>query len=98
LEVRQAPSIDTATDELYSIRFQILMRMPGYLVQMFENMVEDRISMNDQIQAKNLIENGKHLIESESWDDLRIVISRLWNLMPETERDSENYKLFTGIV
>ena len=54
--------------------------------------------MNDQVQTKQLIENGKNLIEKESWEDLRIVISRLWDLMPETERTNEDYKLFTGII
>ena len=29
---------------------------------------ERRTSMNDQLQAKNLIENGKRHIAEESWD------------------------------
>lgn len=91
-------TIEAATDELGSIQYKILMRMPNYLVHMFELLVESRVSMNDQIQAKNLIENGIHLIESESWDDLRIVIGRLWDLVPEKEREADGYRLFTGIV
>ena len=75
-----------------------MMRTPAYLISSFEYLVESRISMNDQVQAKSLIANGKNLIENESWDDLNIVIGRLWNLMPETERESEEARMFTGIV
>jgi len=98
LRSRNVVSIESATDELGAVRYQIMMRDPGYLIGMFEYLVESRVSMNDQIQAKNLIENGKHIIESESWDDLSIVISRLWDLMPETERNMGEAKMFTGIV
>ena len=54
--------------------------------------------MNDEVQAKQLFENGKRLIEQESWDDLRIVNSRLWGLMPDKEQASEEMRHFTGII
>jgi molecular chaperone DnaK len=54
--------------------------------------------MNDQVQAKQLIENGRRLIESESWDDLRQVNGRLWDLMPDSEQSSDEMRPFTGIV
>lgn len=98
LKSNNPDSIETETDGLESIRYQILMRMPGYLVGMFEYLVENRVSMNDQTQTNQLIDNGKRQIGAESWDDLRIIISRLWDLMPETERDSGEYRAFTGIV
>jgi len=53
--------------------------------------------MNDQVLVKQLIGNGKRLIEEEAWEDQCMVIGRLWNLIPETERDSDKYRLFTGI-
>ena len=82
--------IQAATGELERIRFQILMRnVPDFLVGMFEHLVEKRTSMNDQVQAKQLIENGKHLIANQAWDDLRQVNGRLWNLMPDGERNCE---------
>jgi molecular chaperone DnaK len=65
---------------------------------MFNHLVEKRASKNDQIQAKNLIENGKRHITEESWDDLRQVNGRLWDLMPATEKESEELRPFTGIV
>jgi molecular chaperone DnaK len=91
-------SIENESSRFYALRYQIYMRMPEFLIGSFEHLVENRVSMNDQVQTKQLIENGKNLIEKESWEDLRIVISRLWDLMPETERTNEDYKLFTGII
>jgi molecular chaperone DnaK len=90
--------IQAATGDLERIRFQILMRMPDFLVKMFEHLIEKRASMNDQIQAKQLIENGKHLIANASWDDLRQVNGRLWELMPDGERSSDDMRLYTNIV
>ena len=98
LRSSNADSIEAASEELSAVRYQIMMRTPGFLIGMFEHLVESRVSMNDQIQAKTLIANGKSLIESESWDDLNIVIGRLWNLMPETERESADARMFTGIM
>jgi molecular chaperone DnaK len=72
--------------------------MPGFLRGMFEHLVEKRTSMNDQVQAKQLIDNGRRLIENESWDELRQVIGRLWDLMPDSDRKSDEMRSFTGIV
>ncbi len=99
LNSNNSNSIDVAKDELSNIEYQILMRTPGFLVNVFEHLVVNRVSMNDQIQAKNLIENGRNLIQSESWSDLSMVNARLWDLMPQQERDAnEQHKFFTGIV
>lgn len=90
--------IQSEIDGLQSLSFQILARDPKFLVGMFGHLSEKRTSMNDQVQAKQLFENGKRLIEQESWDDLRIVNSRLWDLMPAQEQDSEEMRHFTGII
>jgi molecular chaperone DnaK len=90
--------IQSEIDALEAINFQILARDPKFLVAMFGHLNDKRISMNDQVQAKQLCENGKRLIEQESWDDLRIVNSRLWELMPTKEKDSEEMRHFTGII
>lgn len=90
--------IENATGDLERIRWQILMRMPDFLIGMFNHLVERRTTMNDQIQAKQLIENGRRLIASEAWDDLRQVSGRLWELLPDQERASDDMRLYTGIV
>ncbi len=90
--------IQTATLGLERLRYQILFRTPDFLVGMFQSLVERRAGMNDQLQAKTLIETGKRNIQSEAWEDLRAVNGRLWNLLPQTDKDSEEMKSFTGIV
>jgi molecular chaperone DnaK len=90
--------IGLARDELESLNFQILMRVPDFLIYQFGELVENRLMLNDQEQAKILIQNGNSLIENESWDELSRVIARLWGLMPDTERYTSNGRMFTGIV
>jgi molecular chaperone DnaK len=90
--------VETATNALNSLRFQILGRTPQFLVGMFEHLVERRTAMNDQIQAKNLIDSGRRYAATEDWDNLRIVNGRLWDLLPQPEQQSEDFKHFTGIV
>jgi hypothetical protein len=65
---------------------------------MFEHLVERRASMNDQIQGKQLIDGGKRAVAIESWDELRQINSRLWDLMPSEEQASEEMRVYTGIV
>jgi len=90
--------IKEATEELESIRWQILLRTPDFLKGMFKYLMEKRASMNDQIQATQLFENGKRAIERDDFDGLNQINSRLWDLMPTKEKDSEEYRAFTGIV
>lgn len=54
--------------------------------------------MNDQLQAKNLIESGKRYQNEQDWDNLRQVNGRLWDLLPQREQQSEEMRHFTGIV
>jgi molecular chaperone DnaK len=90
--------VEAATNALNSLRFQILGRTPQFLVGMLEHLVERRTSMNDQIQAKNLIDSGRRYVAAEDWDNLRVVNGRLWDLLPQPEQQSGDFKHFTGIV
>ena len=90
--------VQAATSAFEMIRFQILGRMPEFLVGLFEHLVERRASMNDELQAKNLIENGKRHIAEQSWDDLRQIVGRLWSLLPEPEQQAKEFRYITGIV
>lgn len=90
--------IEAATSEIERIRFAILMRLPDFLVGMFEHLVQSSHSMNDQLQAKQLIEAGRRHIGAQDWDDLQKVNSRLWSLMPDDARELDDMRLYTGIV
>jgi molecular chaperone DnaK len=87
------------TNRLDGLRYQILRRVPDFLIDMFEHLNERRPSMKDQVQAKQLFENGKRLIADQAWDELDRVIARLWDLVPTDERGTdEDARMFTGIV
>ena len=90
--------IQLITDELEQLRYQILWRTPGYLKAMFAHLVEKRASMNDQIQATQLIENGNRAVDREDVEALRQITGRLWDLMPSSEQSSEDIRAFTGII
>lgn len=90
--------IESAIAELERLSWQIMMRTPDFLSGMFEHLVESRASMNDQVQAKQLIEVGRSHIASQDWDNLKEVNQRLWSLMPDKEKESDEMRLYTGIV
>lgn len=94
----QPEKLQAATAELERIRATILVRTPQFLVRWHRHLVEQRASMNDQLQAKQLIDNGKRAIESEDWDDLRLINGRLWDLMPAEQQAAEEMRVYTGIV
>ncbi len=91
--------INGETTNLGRIRFQILMRLPEFLISVFESQVQSRAAMNNQTQAKQFIERGRQLIQTQSWDDLRQVVGCLWELLPSNSDDNASqYRLYTGIV
>ncbi len=90
--------IEAATTELRRIEWNVLMRMPDFQIGMFGHLVDNRASMNDQVQAKQFIAAGKKHIDDQDWDNLRQVNMRLWDLMPSSVQESEDMRLYTGIV
>jgi molecular chaperone DnaK len=90
--------VEIATSAFNSLRFAILARTPDFLVGMLEHLLTRRTAMNDQLQAKNLIDAGRRYANIEDWDNLRIINGRLWDLLPQPEQQSSEFKHFTGIV
>jgi molecular chaperone DnaK len=90
--------IQLVVDELERLKFQILVRTPAFLKDMLSHLVDRRASMNDQIQASQLIENGKRAVDREDIESLRQINSRPWDLMPATEKENDEMRAFTGII
>lgn len=86
-----------AIDQLQHVAFQILSRTPDFLIGWFQHLVEKRGVLNDQVQAKNLIEAGKKHIAAEDYDKLLEVDRRLSSLLPQDEKDSKEMQRFTRI-
>ena len=90
--------IAAETAGLARLRWAILMRTPDFLTSMFQHLVSKHPSMNDQIQATQMVEAGKRAISNEDWDEVRVVIGRLWTLVPAEEQAAEDMRMFTGLV
>ncbi len=90
--------IQAETKNLNHIKWGILFRTPDFLKGMFQYFSERRPAMNDQIQATQLAESGKRAIAREDWDELRLIVNRLWDLLPEEQKNTEDMRMFTGLV
>jgi len=97
LNSKKPQNLQTKIDQLHGISFQILRRTPGFLVRWFQHLVSKRETLNDQLQSKSLIEQGKKHVATEDYDKLLEVNGMLHSLLPETEKDSKEARYFTGI-
>jgi molecular chaperone DnaK len=97
LNSNNAGKIEAAIDHLDRISFQILRRTPDFLIGWFQHLLEKREMLNDQLQAKNLIDAGKKHIAVEEFDRLAEVNSRLHALLPQQIKESDEMRHFTGI-
>jgi len=85
--------IQEKTEELYAISMTILWRTPSFLIAIFKELSQKAPRMNDQIQAKSLIDAGKFAIESENWDRLSEINSALINLLPKAAQREVTTKI-----
>jgi molecular chaperone DnaK len=90
--------VRAANATLSRLQFQILIRTPEFLMGVFGSLAERRSTMNNPGLAEDLIETGQLHIQKEEWDALRMVVGRLWDLVPEQARTAPELRQFTGIV
>ncbi|KAA6230381.1 Hsp70 family protein (plasmid) [Chlorobium phaeovibrioides] len=89
--------IQEKSDELQAIIGQIRLRTPEFLEGMFAFLIENQAKMNDQSQAKSLIDAGKFAVESQNWDRLREINFGLFDLMPRGSKDEISTKIGFGL-
>jgi molecular chaperone DnaK len=90
--------IKLATDQLKDISNHILSRSPEFLVGLFKHLSERRAAMNDQVQADSLIQAGRQHIATEQWESVRQIVGRLFDLLPQEDKDSKEFSGITGLV
>lgn len=74
--------IQEKSDELYGIISRIRWRTPEFLIGIFKWCRDNQTRMNDQAQAKSLVDAGVFAVESRNWERLAEINSGLLNLMP----------------
>lgn len=89
--------IQEKSDELHAIISQINWRTPEYLVRVYNWLNGEQPKMNNQSQAKSLLDAGKFAIESQNWDRLREIDFGLLDLLPRGAKEQMPTKIGFGL-
>ncbi|MGC9375266.1 MAG: Hsp70 family protein [Bacteroidales bacterium] len=89
--------IQEKSDELQSIIGQIRWRTPDFLKGIFNWLNQEQAKMNDQSQAKSLIDAGKFAVESQNWDRLKEINFGLLDLLPKGSKEVITTKIGFGL-
>jgi molecular chaperone DnaK len=89
--------IQEKSDELHSIIGKIRWRTPDFLTNIFQWCKNNQTKMNDQAQAKSLVDAGNFAIESQNWERLSEINSGLLNLLPKGAEKEATTRIGFGI-
>lgn len=89
--------IQEKSDELHSIISRIRWRTPEFLVGIFKWCRDNQTRMNDQVQAKSLVDAGVFAIESRNWERLAEINSGLLNLLPRGAEKEATTRIGFGL-
>jgi molecular chaperone DnaK len=89
--------IQEKADELQNIIGQIRWRTPKFLLGIFAWLLQEQPKMNDQVQAKSLIEAGRFVANSKNWERLREINFGLMDLLPRGAKEEATHKIGFGL-
>ncbi|MBK8850503.1 MAG: Hsp70 family protein [Saprospiraceae bacterium] len=89
--------IQEKSDELYSIISRIRWRTPEFLVGIFKWCRDNQTRMNEQAQAKSLVDAGVFAIESRNWERLAEINIGLLNLLPRGAEKEATTRIGFGL-
>ena len=89
--------IQEKSDELHSIISKIRWRTPDFLANIFQWCKNNQTKMNDQTQAKSLVDAGNFAIESQNWERLSEINSGLLNLLPKGAEKEATTRIGFGL-
>lgn len=89
--------IQEKSDEIHSIVSKIRWRTPDFLASIFQWCKNNQTRMNDQTQAKSLVDAGNFAIESENWERLSEINSGLLNLLPKGAEKEATTRIGFGL-
>jgi molecular chaperone DnaK len=89
--------IQEKSDEIHAIVGKIRWRTPDFLLSIFQWCKNNQIRMNDQAQAKSLMDAGNFAIESQNWERLSEINSGLLNLLPRGAEKEATTKIGFGL-
>jgi len=89
--------IQEKSDNIQSISFVIRWRTPDFLKDIFQFCKSNQHRMNDQVQAKSLIDAGNFAVESQNWERLSEIDRGLLNLLPKGAQDEATTRIGFGL-
>ncbi len=89
--------IQEKSDEMHSILSRIRWRTPEFLTGIFQWCKNNQTKMNDQAQAKSLVDAGNFAIESQNWERLSEINSGLLNLLPKGAEKEATTRIGFGL-
>jgi molecular chaperone DnaK len=89
--------IQEKSDEMHSILSRIRWRTPEFLTGIFQWCKSNQTKMNDQTQAKSLVDAGNFAIESQNWERLSEINSGLLNLLPKGAEKEATTRIGFGL-
>lgn len=98
LESGNARRLEELTEQLQTLSFTVLRRVPEFLQRRFEHFVSQQPKMNDQTQARSLVETGRIAIAQQQWERLDEINIALYQLLPSRDQEEAIKQGFTGIV
>lgn len=98
LDSGNARRLEELTEQLEILSFTLLRREPEFLQRRFEHFASQQIKMNDQTQARSMIQAGRNAIAQQQWERVDEISMALSNLLPSRELEKAINQGFTGIV
>ena len=89
--------IQEKSDEMHSILSRIRWRTPDFLKSIFQWCKNNQTRMNDQTEAKSLIDAGNFAIESQNWERLSEINSGLLNRLPKGAEKEATTRIGYGL-
>lgn len=85
-------------DRINRLNAQVVWKSPVYLTEVFTDLSEGRYgAFVHKEQARALMHSGDQALVNKNWNQLRVCINGLWELLPPQERKNVDFSQGTGI-
>ncbi len=80
------------------LHYQILFERPGFWLGYFNHLIDERLKMQDQDTAEQLINQGHQCINRDNVQGLRNVVVQLLGLLPREEAEAIKRGYQSGLL
>ena len=73
-------------EQLRDMYWATLTAQPGWWIGLYQELVERQKDMSNPSTARLLVQEGRRALDRQDFDSLRQTCTKLWNLLPSSER------------